>query len=262
METSSDGKFTLEGLPGGSYTLTVTADGYGTWTSTLELYGDFGFGQITLYKTSAGIDEPSTYTVTGTVVKTIGYVEVLGVVLWADLKLENSGNVFFAQTLPPDGKFTFAGVPAGSYILTVSAAGYETYPMELDVYQDVYFEWIPLISSAQVPEEFKTYVYSYLGPDELNSIALQYGISSNPYSWTDAVWNTAWNICLGEFQPAIFAQFDATPNMGNFFQSKGLPYDPYDWTNAEWGKALILLRDYSLSQQTSGTVLFIRRGIR
>jgi M6 family metalloprotease-like protein len=109
--TGSAGSFNIAGVPAGSYTLTVTRAGYHALTVTgYVISGDTGGVDLAL--------DPLTYTLSGTV--RLG--SAIGPAL-SGASVEIAGK---SAVTGASGSFTIAGVPTGSYIVTIARDGYLT----------------------------------------------------------------------------------------------------------------------------------------
>ncbi len=118
--TSSTGTFTITAIPAGTYTLTISKTGYTTYTySSYVISGN---------QSALNFDLPLiTYSMSGTVYS--GTVSAPGPAL-TGATVSIAGQT---ATTSSTGTFTIAAIPAGTYALTVSKAGYATYSISSDV---------------------------------------------------------------------------------------------------------------------------------
>lgn len=105
----ADGRYLLDGVPPGRYTLTVSAEGYQPVASTIELDGI----------ADRDIVMPGRSGLTGTASAAAGGGQVAGAL--ATL-VDADGRTIASAVTGPDGGFAFGDLPAGTYTLT--AAGY------------------------------------------------------------------------------------------------------------------------------------------
>ncbi|MBW0103166.1 collagen binding domain-containing protein [Pseudonocardia sp. KRD291] len=105
----ADGRYLLDGVPPGRYTLTVSAEGYQPVAGSIELDG----------VADRDIVMPGRSGLTGTASAAIGGSRVAGAL--ATL-VDADGRTVASAVTGPDGGFAFGDLPAGNYTLT--AAGY------------------------------------------------------------------------------------------------------------------------------------------
>jgi len=114
---AADGSYTFTGLDEGSYTVTPSLDGY-DFTPSSRSCPDLSSDQTDQDFTG----ELAQYEISGTVTLTGGTA------LATDVTVELSGDA--TQTVHPatDGSYSFPDLPAGSYTVTPSLAGYQFEP--------------------------------------------------------------------------------------------------------------------------------------
>ena len=114
--TDASGKFTLTGLPDGTYTLQVTATGYNPGTQSVTVSGaDVTGVAITLFPTAA------TYTLSGTITDSGTGTGLDG----ATVTLTLPDSTTQTTTTSAAGLYSFTGLAAGTYDLAVTASGYQ-----------------------------------------------------------------------------------------------------------------------------------------
>ncbi len=112
--TGADGRYTISGLRAGSYTVTASKSGYTFDPATR---------QVTLGPDAAAVDfagqagETSTYAISGRI--TVNGAGLAGVTVSAGGQ---------SAVTDADGRYTIAGLPTGSYTLSLSKAGYSLTP--------------------------------------------------------------------------------------------------------------------------------------
>ncbi len=122
VTTGPVGAYTLPDLPNpGSYTVTVTADGYASQTRTVDLAAGASSAVVDLsLSQAAGV-------VVGTVTGTDAAGRGLGGLVGVGLTLSGTQATFKTMsTSSPAGGYQFTGVPPGTYVLTGSQFGRET----------------------------------------------------------------------------------------------------------------------------------------
>ena len=112
---NSDGTFSIPNLPGGTYDLTVTRDGYAITqllAVTVASGGTIGTAAINLAATAASVS--------GTVTSTDPDLPANGLNVGAF----SGGTLIGSATADQDGHFTIGGLPAGSYLIEALGNAY------------------------------------------------------------------------------------------------------------------------------------------
>lgn len=132
-DTDEDGYFSIDHLPEGEYSITFSADGYVSYTTTIDLENERHRMEVVL--------EPAVYaTMYGNVMiadadMDFGNNDALG---QAEVELHKlTGSNPFDATVSTDGngQYIFDGIVMGVYELTVTADGYQTTEQTVMVYE-------------------------------------------------------------------------------------------------------------------------------
>ena len=154
--TLSDGKYDFE-LKNGTYELTVTADGYKAAKKIIELSGE---DIVVNFQLLANSDIPeSEFTLTGTIKDDTNDHPLNNV------ELELQPGDLKTQT-DETGRFELT-VSNGSYVLTITAQGYETETMNLDINGQDIIKDVALSTESLPPDEPNELDYQD-EPDEPN----------------------------------------------------------------------------------------------
>ncbi|MED4278752.1 carboxypeptidase regulatory-like domain-containing protein, partial [Priestia megaterium] len=117
--TDAFGNFTIEGLPPGTYTLRVSAEGFTPYTDqVIVVVGDITRVSISLTPTS------NVGTIVGTVIDSETQQPIQGALVEI---LNAQGAVVTTDHTDAFGNFTIEGLPPGTYTLRVSAEGFTPY---------------------------------------------------------------------------------------------------------------------------------------
>ena len=125
--SAANGQFTIASVPRGNYTATLTAGGYVTQTYSISFpAGATGnLGALSLYP-SASSTAPTTLTLNGLVVNGVTRAPIAG----ASVTLVETGAT---ATTGTDGRFTLDGITLKNFTLNLSATGYQSSTVGMQV---------------------------------------------------------------------------------------------------------------------------------
>ena len=155
--TDSDGNYTLSGITVGTYTITVSKNGYQDYQASITIVEGTNTKNITLTA-----ETTQTGTLTGTV--KYGDSPVEGVLI----QLQGVGD----YTAAADGVYTFSQVSYGTYTITAAKTGFTDYTASVTINAATNTHNISLTTSNDlpVPGAGKGHVTGYVTDDSGNSL--------------------------------------------------------------------------------------------
>ena len=141
LSSASNGGFTVENVPAGSYTVTISLAGYGNYSGSVQVQGGntTNVGRISLKLAD------NSATLRGRVTDSKTQAALAGVTV------QVTGPVTTQAQTQSDGHYELLGLPAGTYAIAFSKSGYQTLTQSADLPANTAVTFSPALTPLGEP---------------------------------------------------------------------------------------------------------------